>query len=304
MLINLAQRPKRRTTDRPSQRTTITSRQAKREAIRLLSENRLSSMADYVIELLSIGGVLTGHQLRRLAGVTDRTLRRYYRKHFIDRTPFIGDALLDAGFRETPLYSLRTYTLGAVGIEIARLRHERGVSTGYVGYGVQRILHDVMCNEVVIRLSAFAAKRGYEALWFSKYEATVHDERGKPALEPDSLLVLKKEGNAHRFLIELHNEDHGGRAANKVNRYERVYRDGHWRIEWETDEMPIVLVVFRHKAVATKGYRKATTDKRGNPRHDLRCVYLGKPWQDILKGNLEQWWRFNTSELVSIFEGV
>ena len=305
-MLNLTEKPKRKTRGKQPKRPEITPHQAKQEAVRLLSEHRLSTMADQVIKALATGGVLTSDQLHRIADVSLRSLQRYQRRYLLNRLPILADELTALGLADEPA-ALRLYTLGPVGLEIARLRHKH-VPTGYIGYGTHFIIHDVLTNEVVLRLADLAAARGYELLWSSKYEATVHDERGKPVLEPDALVVFTRGEERRHFTIEFHNEDHGLRARQKVDRYERVYRDGRWRDEWETDEMPRVLVVFTHKVVGRGSSRKrgsqggyqnavALARSRGS-----RCVFLGKPWREVVAGEMDRWFNFNRGQMVDILE--
>ncbi len=282
---------------RRSKRPEITPHQAKQTAIRLLKDG-LPPLAKLVIGALTTGGVLTASQLHRITTVSPRTLQLYHRDHFLDRLPISPSDLEALGFAE-PLTDLRLYALGAVGLEIAQLQYGRRVPTGYFGYGVHRILHDVLVNETALRLMELAVQRGYDPTWLSRYEATVHDERGAPALEPDALLILQRDSRRRLYLVELHREDHGLRAEKKVKRYEQVYRDGRWRDEWETEEMPLTLVVFTHKAVG-KGYKEAVANAR---KMGLRCTFLGKPWNEVVNGNdLAQWFDFNIGKTVAILE--
>jgi len=292
----LIQKPKSRYRGRQSKRPEITPHQAKQKAIRLLRENRLSPMAVQVTEALATGGVLTSGQLYHVTTVSPRTLQKYHKQYLLDRLPILADELMALDLADDPA-KLRLYTLGPVGLEVARIRHEH-VPTGYTGYGTHRIIHDVLTNEVVLRLAALAVERGYEPLWYSKYEATVHDERGKPALEPDAMLAVRRDGVYRYFVVEFHNEDKRTRARSKVDRYERVYRDGRWRNELETDEMPAVLAVFTHKIVG-KGYREAISSRSMRPR----CVFLGKSWRDVIAGDdMARWFNFNQGKMVDILE--
>jgi len=294
MPLNLTQKPQHNIRGKQSKRPEITSNQARQNALRLLREHRLSSMAEQTLEALATGGVLTSGQIHRISGARPRSLQRYHRRYLLDRLPIMADELMSLGLADNPA-DARLYVLGPVGLEIAQMRHAH-VPTG----GTHFIIHDVLANEVVLRLSKMSAGRGYEAIWFSKYEATVHNERGAPALEPDSLLVVKRDGVRRYFAIEFHNEDHAGRAVKKTQRYEQVYRDGRWRDEWETDEMPLVLVVFTHKVVGKKGYQEAVSQARSM---GLRCTFLGKSWDAIVKGeDMSRWFNFNAGKVVDILE--
>ncbi|MFQ5923096.1 MAG: replication-relaxation family protein [Anaerolineales bacterium] len=238
----------------------------------------LSPLAEQVIEVLAVAGVLTSGQLERICRVRPRTLRKYHGLYYLDRLPLLTRELMERGLSDKPA-EVRLYKLGPVGEHIARKLIESATPTGYTGYGTRRIMHDVLANEVAVRLSEFAMSQGYEPIWRSKYAATVHDERGAPALEPDAMLTLKKDGEALHFFIEFHNEDHGRRAQLKVDRYEQVYRDGWWKRELLLAELPVVLAVFSHR-IAGRGYQETVNRAR---RLGLRCTYLGRSWESIVE---------------------
>jgi len=299
MTLIVTKKSNRKAGRRPFKRPEITPQQARKEAERLLRGYLLPPKADRVIEALSTGGVLTSGQLHRIADVSLRTLQRYAQRYWLDRIPVLTNELLELGIDNDPR-NVWLYTLGPVGFEIARLRLEHThIPTGYTGYGTHRIIHDVLVNEVVLRLSELASPRGYELLWVNKYGATVRDEHGRPALEPDALLAFRRDGEYRRFLVELHNEDNAVRAEKKVRRYEQVYRDGRWRDVWECEDMPAVLAVFTHRIVG-KGYRRAVEKAKAM---GLRCTFLGKAWEDVVSGNIGAWWNFNTGRIEKILDG-
>jgi hypothetical protein len=280
-----------------SQRPDISSNEAKQRAQTLLTAGRLSPLLAKVVETLAVAGVLTSAQLHQVTDVSPRTLRRYHYQHVLDRLYVVPTELRTAGLA-TDAIALRLYTLGAVGSAVATLHQpDRLLPTGYTGYGMHRITHEVLTNEVVIRLAHAALTRGYDPLWHSKYEATVHDDAKRAVLEPDAWLVLRRGSERHHYMVEYHNEAYGARAEQKVRKYEATYRDGHWQRAWNTSEMPTILVVWTHKAVGT-GYREAVEAARGR---GLRCTYLGKPWQAVISGEHPlQWLNFNTGKLIEL----
>lgn len=288
--------PSTTTWGRRARRANLTPHEAKQQAAKMVTDGAISARLSLVLEALAVGGVLTSGQLQRVARVATRSLQRYHQHHLLDRLYLAPEAVEQLQLTPVPA-DRRLYTLGIVGLELARRAHPR-LPTGYTGYGMHRIAHDLLCNEVVIRLALTALARGSNPLWVSKYEATVHDEVGRPLLEPDALLTLKDQETRALYLVEYHHEDHGGRAEEKVRRYETTYRDGHWQRAWATDTMPTVLVVWTHKAVGT-GYREAIAAAKGR---GLRCTYLGKPWHTILaEEHPLQWFNFNTGQMVELF---
>lgn len=189
------------------------------------------------------------------------------------------------------------YTLGAVGYQIAALKTDHQVPTGYIGFGTDRILHDLLVAETMLQLLK-ATPEPLRPQWSSRFEATVRDDENRPLLEPDAMLTLYS-GHQRRalYLMEYHNEDTARRAAGKVERYEHVYRSGHWQRAYDSETMPTILVGFTHRAVAT-GYQDALA---AQATRGLRCTYLGKPLNSILKGNKPGIWQnFRTGETVDL----
>lgn len=281
--------PKRR--PRHAGRETLQPHEAKSYAIGLLREHRVTPLADRVIDMLAVAGVLSESQIKSLIPLSYRSLLRYYKLHLLDRVPTHGIKLTSYGFSK----SERLYTLGVAGLVIAEMRRESGlVPTSYLGYGVHRVIHDLLVNEVVIRLSCHAfVEQDIAVMWRSRYEATVHDDDDRPVLEPDALLDF----DGRQVVLEYHNEDTARRASEKVRRYERVHRGGHWRDSWQTNEFPWVLVAFTHRAVAT-GYQEAVQEAASM---GLRCRYLGKPWVSFQRGDDPALWQdFRTGKIVNV----
>ena len=277
---------------RRAERIELVQHDAKQHTLGLLRDNRVSDLASRVIDALAVAGVLSEQQLDELLKVSYRSLLRYYKLHFLDRLPSSFD-LTAVGFRRRETF----YTLGMVGLVIAEMRSMNGlVPISYLGYGLHRVMHDVLTNEVVIRLANAAVAQGATPLWRSKYEATVHNDDRRPILEPDALLEI----GTRQLLLEYHNEDTSRRAVEKVQRYEKAYRDGHWRSSWQTDEFPLVLIAFTHRAVAT-GYQAAVKEAA---QMGLRCRYVGKPWSSFQRGDDPALWQdFRTGEIVNVLQG-
>ncbi|MFQ5924014.1 MAG: replication-relaxation family protein, partial [Anaerolineales bacterium] len=243
---------------------------------------------------------LSTGQLDRICSIKPRTLRKYHGLYFVDRIPILIEELIAAGLSDRPR-QVRLYKLGPVGEEIARRLFDNAMPTGYDGYGSHRILHDVLTNESVLRVGEMAIRGGYEATWKSKFQATIFNERGAPALEPDAMLSMRRDDEALDFFFEFHNEDHSKRAARKVERYERVYRDYRWHKQLPVEDMPTVLVVLRHEVVG-RGYQNAVEVAR---RMGLGCTFLGKSWDDLVHGgerDLALWWNFGTERIQSILQ--
>ncbi|RPH57041.1 MAG: hypothetical protein EHM81_12175 [Chloroflexi bacterium] len=227
--------------------------------------------------------------------LADRTLRKLAQLRLLERLALREEALQQAfaTLGLTDLYPA-LYTLGPIGIEIATGRHDVPPPGGYQGYTLARVLHDVITNEIVLRLAAAIGARGWQVEWLGKYEATLTDQAQKQTLlEPDALLRFHRDGQEGAFLLEYHNEDRQTRAAGKVEKYETAFNEGNWRERWEVETFPPVLVVFWQPIVGT-GYHSATYGKR------LHCTYYGKTLQAVLDGKLNGWINVSTKEALPI----
>lgn len=247
-------------------------------------------MAWRVLDLLATGGVLSTNRLDS----AERTLRKWAQMRLLDRLVVSEQELRQqlSGFGlEDAQPAL--YTLGPVGIEIATGRHDVPPPTGYQGYSLSRVLHDVITNEIVLRLAETIGTHGWTVEWLGKYEGALTDKGQKPILEPDALIRFRKGAEEHAFLLEYHNEDKQSRAALKVEKYEIAFNEGNWRQRWEVEKFPPVLVVFWQPIVGT-GYKSAVEGKRMN------CTYFGKTLKVLLEGKLDEWMNIATSQKESI----
>ena len=278
-------------------RLTISEKEAKATANRLLTNNSLSTHANQTLSVLTTAGVLTTTQLRSLVRISHRSLNRYHQQHLIN-TLIAPDSLQNFRLPFGKTIRLQLHTLGAVGLAVAELREQLG--SAYAGYGAHQLIHDVLCNQVALNLIQHGKQLGYTPTWYGKYEARVYgQESGKTkcVLEPDTLLIFSQLNKPKRtFIIEYHNEDHRNRTTDKVERYEREARNQYWRDTWPLDDFPVVLAAFTHKAVAA-GYTEAVANVRGR---GLRCQFLGKQFA-VDNPDPGQWWDFDKKKSVDIF---
>jgi hypothetical protein len=259
--------------------TPMTANEAKQEAQfqlrRGLLQPRMKRRA--LIDLMSSAGVLPAEHLQELLSINERSVRRYREQHLLDR--IVVPPALSPWF---PLKTRYLYTLGMVGMELATQIHGM-TPTGYIEAKQDKISHDVLCNLVYYHLYRGVKPLGYAAVLYNRYEATVHDFRGKPLLEPDAMVVLEHATKPRQvFLIEYHHEHFSSRSAGKVMKYEGIFRDRPelWQATWQTMQAPTILVVWTHNAVAM-GYRRHFEERRTEhmSRHGQ---WLGKPLQAFL----------------------
>jgi len=243
-----------------------------------------------MLDLLAFGGILSGNRF----GVSGRTLRGYQASSLITRVLIPSSELFFQVDRRSDV-SLAFYCLGTAGEEIARRRHApMPPLTGYLVYTHARVLHDLYLTEVVLRMAEAARARGWRTWWAGTNAAEIR-KGSEQIVEPDSMLVLERDGQRKAFAIEFHNEEEKRqRAFEKVRRYERL-RDmpDLWMNAWELDEFPTILAVFRDAAVGN-GYRAATHEMK------TKNFYYGKLLDAFFTfagdtfPNLQEWVNVNT----------
>lgn len=274
-------------------RAGISSKEAKFQATELLSKAQLSRLAWILLNALAEGEILTDDQLFRLyrSGYNNqgryvsfsRTLLKYYHMHLINRGPMMR-SLRNVGLPTTKKAQLRTYTLGAVGAQVISLYQGESLDTGFPA--LDAIEHDLLVNEVVLRLGDHYRRIGDDLTWVGKRSARLMDDENI-IREPDAMIKVQKQNEAQRIaLIEYHNEDNSRRGADKIARYEETLRRADlWQAQWQSETFPVVFVVYRHLAVLS-GYQRALGERRNPPK----TVFLSKSLSDILSGNnLDEW---------------
>lgn len=277
---------------RPGVSTEMTPQQIQYAATKVM-ENSMSKSAWRALDLLFAGGIMTVDQL----GMTPRTMRRYAKKHIVKRygvaPRFVIEKLGEYGL---DVENGQLYTLGPVGIELTGMRHGVKPPTGYLSYSLERVLHDVIVNEIVLRIAQEAEAHGWEFIWASKYQATIFRE-DIPILEPDALIRLKRENvEAKVFLIEYHNEAQRTRALQKVRQYERAWESDLWQEPWEVESFPPLLAVFR-KEIVGEGYLDGI--KESAP---VDVAYYGRALSSVLaEGGLADWFHINTKKKGNVF---
>ena len=268
--------------------------QARAEAVSLLASSP-HPILFFLVDYLFAGGAMCVFQL---GNVSPRTLRRYAKKRVVDRLPFtastVASRLTELGLTVPEDKTASTlYTLGPVGVEIAKMRHDVTPATGFLAYTLERVLHDVVTNEIVLKMAYAAKKRGWRAEWVSKYETSLMKENHQ-ILEPDAMLRLNKDSDERLYLLEYHNEDKSTRALGKVRKYESARVTGIWSETWQTDVFPPVLAVFRNKIVA-KGYQDGVAEQA-----DGGCQFYGRTLGKVLE-DVDTWFNFNTKGQENVF---
>ena len=246
------------------------------------------------LDLLSVGGVMTAEQL----GVTPRALRDRRGDRVIDRLPHTPTAV-EEKFLQYGLpvpedkTRLQLYTLGPVGAEIAKMRYDIEPPHGYLAYTLERIMHDVVVNELMIRIGKLAIEHGWHMDWISEREATLYQDH-RQVLKPDALICLKQDDIRYLYALEYHNEQRSTRAVKKIRRYERAYSSNLWQEAWEVDEFPPILAAFRAPIVG-HGYREGVQD-----RDNVNCTYYGMSLASLLK-KPGTFYNFNSGEKESVW---
>lgn len=269
----------------------LTPQQVKVEARRLLAGG-LPPRIWYALDLLAMGGVLSARQL----DIPASTLRRWAHAGLFARLAYSAESVM-AAMAEMGMQDGHPmlYTLGPIGVEVAAVRHGVMPATGYAGYTLMRVLHDVMVSEIVLRMAKEFAEQGWTVEWYGKYESTLSNKAGNVILEPDALLRLWNDKEDRAYVVEYHNEDKQSRAVEKVKRYEEAHEMGNWRERWEVETFPPVLAVFWHGIVGM-GYTHATKNGR------MKCSYYGKTLKALLEGKIQEWALTATMERRRVFE--
>jgi len=268
--------------------------QAAQIAARNLLQQGLSKTLEHTLGLLMAAGVLPQYRLP----VSGRALRNYHRRRLLDRLAYtsaeVREVLLSYGL-PVPDNAERCllYTLGPVGIELVKEIHHVPPPSGFLGAPLERLIHDLVVNEIVLRLSESAMSAGWTPVWLSKYEANLR--RGEVAiLEPDAFLRFKKEEKEFAVLIEYHNEDKRSRAVDKVRKYEAAYKEKEiWSEQWEVETFPPVLAVYREKIVG-QGYFDEIKDNPG------KVNFYGRSLDGFFQ-DLTFWFDFKQQARVKIF---
>ncbi len=258
----------------------MSSYEAKQEALHLMRTNRVNygTILSNVIDLLATAGVWTEDQLMELTTASRRTLQRYRQKAYLDLTS--GHHQVTSLFAER---NLKVYCLGPIGLAIAEIKYGL-IPTGYLQQKTDRVTHDLLCNQVFYHLYQECAPLQYVAILKGKYEATLHDEKGRPILEPDAMIILRHEitGKEKVFLVEYHNENFSSRAAEKVRKYEYIYRKADWQDRWNVESFPTLLIATTHRAPAL-GYREDIEQRKKGM--GIKCKYMIKSIAKLLDGS-------------------
>lgn len=277
---------------RPGISGALTPQQIHTAAMQVM-EKGISSSAWRALDLLFVGGIMSVDQI----GLTSRTLRRYAAKRVVDRYAFAPSFVIQKlGEYGLSVENGQLYTLGPVGAHIAEMRHGVKPPSGYLAYTLERVLHDVIVNEIVLRIAAEAKAHGWQIVWASKYESTIFRDE-VPILEPDAFIRLEREGGDVRaFLIEYHNEERRTRAIQKVRQYERAWESDLWQESWEVERFPPLLAVFR-KEIVGEGYLDGI--KESAP---VDVAYYGRALSSVLSdGGLADWFHINTKKKGNVF---
>lgn len=292
----------------------LTPAEIKQEANRLLTIG-LSAEAWKALDWLAIGGVMSTNQLALPA----RTLRKYAQLRLLTRLPFSPEDLAPM-FTHYGLTYQRSFTqlyvLGPVGLEIASQRHAFPPVIGHLAFTLKRTMHDVILNEIVLRLVQYAFSQGWSTTWLGTNSAALYNlEHTRRILEPDALLIFRKELPPKparpgkpvepqylevRACLEYHNEDRQSRATEKVYKYEGAFDDRGWVKQWQTDDFPLVLAVFERQIVG-KGYQ---TVLQGMKNRKPKVTYCGKYLEGVLADSLAFWANLADGERVSLLPGV
>lgn len=259
----------------------INTYQAKQEALHMIRRGRMKPISKLynVVGLLGTAGVLPEQDVIELGLVTKRTLNRYRKDGILDVVP-------TPPLIRKELDPKQLWALGPVGLQLARIQFDL-VPTGYLESKIDNVSHDVLCNCLYTQLYKALKNTEYTAILWNRYEVSLKDYKGIQYLQPDGMITIKGKGKTGHFLLEYHNEDWGGRVAEKVKKYETAHSDKiDWQSQWQLERFPPVLVITTHKAVGT-AYKEKLEGWRIGPY----TTFLGNTLQNIL--SFTKWKEFN-----------
>jgi len=237
----------------------------------------LSPRMTRLLEWMAMGGVLSPGQL----GIALRNLQYYAKAGLISRIPRMDlEPVFDADYQAF-------YCLGDVGEKIIQSRWPVAPLSGYLNYSPSRIAHDIYTNEVVLRLAKLFIQNSWSVFWAGTNAAEIR-AGSEQWVEPDALLIVKKDSVVKSFAVEYHNEQGKTQRANeKVRRYSRVFSAANlWMPFWEVESFPVVLAVFRDDAVG-RGYQSAAREMSSNNVTFL-CKSI-RAFDAGANGNIESW---------------
>ncbi len=274
-------------------RPMLTTAQVKQKAEHLLSRG-LTNHAWRAIDTLAVSGVMSVRQLARI-GVRLRTLQKYTSQYLLDRIPLSSTRLAEVfgewklPFNEEDPKDTLLYSLGPVGRQITKTRHDCEALPSYLARRVSYLMRMVVVNEIMLNLFDFWQESGWQATWVGMAETPLFGE-AHPDMEPDAMLHLKKGKTIRHFLLVLHLDDSLDAPWRQVSRYESLHLKGDWQEHGVGETFPPLLIACKHTAIAEQ-YQVAVTHGSVAPR----CTYYGKRLDGILDGtaNLAKWYNFN-----------
>jgi len=264
-----------------------------RAIVRRILETGASESLRRAVGMMLAAGILPQYRIP----VSDRTVRLYHKQRILDRLPYVSAeiraTLLSYGL-PVPEDAQRSlvYTLGPVGAALAQEMFGVVPASGYLGAPLERLMHDIAVNEVVLRISESALAAGWKPLWSSKYEGTLWKDK-LAILEPDAFVRFKKDGQEQAYLIEYHNEDKRTRAAGKVRKYEAAFQSRMWEEQWEVETFPPVLAVYR-EGIVGKGYNDEVATTPG------KVQFFGRSLEGFFQDE-NSWYDFRKKQKVKIF---
>jgi hypothetical protein len=304
-----------RTASRLPERPKLSSAEIKRRAETYLIQPPSAELLK-TYRLTSTAGVIALMHYQALLSISPRTIRKYVELGVLERLPDRTPKLRKLGFTESN-EALRLYTLGPVGHAMAEMESIIAPS-GYHAV-VDRVTHDFLATYAIIRFLQAAEGRGFKWEWRNRYQATLQFTRGNRSIEPDAALRLthSKRKEQSVLILELHNEDHSKRVAEKLYHYRLVGDGSNMQTlqPWWDEPKPTLIAVSPY-AAPINAYYYAFTDPENHAyptggRGELRANYL--PKNPVVGGSLttlwkqsvwEVWTNLRTGTSMNIFTGA
>lgn len=279
---------------RRATRPPLTSHQIKQEADKLLLQG-LSPHAEQTLQYLAVGGLMSATQLERL-GIKLRTLQKYAQKQLLARLPRPSTEMVELFLQwglpfepENPQNTM-LYLLGPVGLEIAG-RKNLDPAEGFLAFTEDRLMHQVVLNEIRIRLSLFALEQGWQVFWVDRGQARLLAEDETVLLEPAAMLTLEKGSDKRAFLVDYLIDPSPFYLERLIATYEKARRSERWQAQWAVEQFPPLLMGLGNQPVGQAFLAAVRHYASG------KCTFYAKVFAGIISAerSLGEWANFNTN---------
>lgn len=272
--------------------TPMTPAQAKSTAAALLQSGLSNALANMLDFLATCDVCISTH-----LNVAGRTARKYLKQRILDRFPYTTPDLQEIfdtyGLPYPPEERLAIYTLGPVGIHLAKMRLGYQPSALFLALPLEQVMRRLALNEVILRLANKAVESGWVSYWVGSQRAALQKD-GKPFFVPDAMLRLRKETQERVYLLAYQDTERPQHAVNIIRTHEAAAYSRLWYEQWEVDTFPPVVLIYR-KSIVGRWYADSLQNTSGT-----QVAFYGRSLENALKP-VPDWYNFHTKAKENIF---